>query len=74
MIRNTLFAISAAAVLLMGLPAASEAKTKVHIGINLGGGYYGGYYGKRCYKRTVKHVKWRHGKKKVWYTKRRVCR
>jgi len=46
MIRNTLIALSATAVLGIGLATTASAKTHVDIGINLGfsGGYWPGPY------------------------------
>jgi hypothetical protein len=85
MIRKTL--IAAAALALLAGAASSQAEAKVHINgtINIGlpGGFDGyPYYGDGpyfydedpgCGYEWVKHKKWVNGHKKIWYSKEYVC-
>ncbi|MFO1032652.1 MAG: hypothetical protein U1E15_00600 [Hyphomicrobiales bacterium] len=86
--KKTLIAFAAAATMAAGMAAtASTAEAKVHLDVHVGlpgYGYGGGYYpvydgpyfyddGPGCGYEWVKHKKWIHGHKKVWFTKEYVC-
>jgi len=72
MFRKSLIALTAAAVLSLGMAASAEAKTNIDVhlgfgGFGYGGGYFGpgyGYYHEECGWQWVKYKKWN-----KWHTK-----
>jgi hypothetical protein len=83
MIRKTL--IAAAALAVLAGAASSQAEAKVHVDVHIGApGLYidtgypvwdADYYDEDpgCGFQWVKHTKWKNGHKKIWYSKEYVC-
>ncbi len=75
MIRNSLIALSAAAVMGFAAVPAADAKTNISIGVGFGGGGIIIGTAHRCHTVMVKHNKWNkwHTKKVTFFVKERIC-